>query len=61
MAVAATRVIDAVTRPHFTQDCWCKPTSCECCGGVAHRNPDVRPDVQARMAVFSDQRALYVA
>lgn len=54
------RAIEAITRPHFSRDCWCNPTTCECCGGLGHRNPDVRPDVQYRMAVFSDQRALKV-
>ena len=59
MAVA-TKSITAITRPHFSVDCWCKPATCECCGGVAHRIPDVRPDERPRMAVFSDQRLTYV-
>lgn len=50
--------IDTITRPHFlNENCWCRPTTCECCGGIAHRIPDVRPDTQPRMAVFSDQCA----
>jgi len=53
------RAIEAISRPHFAESCWCGPEVCECCGGVAHRIVDMRPDDQPRMAVFSDQR--YVA
>lgn len=52
MAIS-TKVIEAVTRPHFTVNCWCSPATCECCGGVAHRIVDMRPDDQSRMAAFS--------
>jgi len=60
MAVAL-KAIEAQVRPHFSVDCWCGPTTCECCGGVGHRIVDIAPDVQPRMAVFSDQRASGIA
>ena len=45
-------------RPHFVHDCWCRPKICDHCGAEQHRHVELTHDVQPRMAVFSDQRAV---
>lgn len=50
------KAISAVTRPHFAENCWCRPKECECCGAPEHKNAELAPDSIPRMAVFSDQR-----
>lgn len=58
--------ISATVRPHVVGvlegTCWCRPASvvadCDCHAGMViwgHSDVDVRPDTQARMAVFSEQ------
>lgn len=43
-------------RPHFQDDCWCRPYVCEDCEVEHHRLIQLSTDSQPRMAVFSDQR-----
>lgn len=51
------KVIDSLgERPHFLQDCWCKPYVCDGCEMEHHRMVQLSTDCQPRMAAFSDQR-----
>lgn len=53
-------VVSAFSRPHVYDQarlgaCWCNPMVCECCGGAAHRDVDLRPSEEMKMGCFSEQ------
>lgn len=49
------KVIDSLgERPHYLQDCWCKPYTCEDCEMEHHRMVQLTTDSQPRMASFSE-------
>lgn len=53
-------VFGTIGRPHFSDEgCWCRPhrEQCECGEQIlVHRQVELAPDSQERMAMFSDQR-----